>query len=51
VAALQHVLHLQLQLRGEPLEPDRLAGQRDLSEAVGELVDVGSAVDLPGVGV
>ena len=31
VAALQHVLHLQLQLRGQPVEPDHLAGQRGLA--------------------
>ncbi|WP_236056889.1 hypothetical protein [Mycobacterium sp. SM1] len=52
VTALQHVLHLQLQLRIQPIEPDHLAGQRPgRREAVGELVDVGSPVDFPGVGV
>lgn len=46
VTALQHVLQFQLQLTGQPVEPDLLAGQRGFGgEAVGELVNVGSAVD------
>jgi hypothetical protein len=52
VPALQNVLQFQLQLRAQPVELDHLAGQRGLGgEAIGELVDFGSPVHLPGVGV
>jgi hypothetical protein len=52
VAALQHVLDLQTQLRTEPVQPDDLLGcGRDLLETADEHVHLGPPVDLPGVGM
>ncbi len=52
MAALQYVLHLQLQPRAQQVEPDEfVGGRRNIGEPPDEFVDVGSPVHFPGVGM